>query len=172
MSRVVVGLDIALSTGWASADDSGLLRYGALKFRGEDGKRYLDVREKLGCLLDDTGAELLAYEQVRFCKYYLAYGSFRAISAVILLVCQERNIPTMPVTTVALKKFWTGTGHANKTRMCTESRRRTGAEVYDRTHPKGSKTSEDVADAIAVAFWGVAQAKAASVSKPRTKRGR
>jgi Holliday junction resolvasome RuvABC endonuclease subunit len=149
----ILGLDIAISTGWALVEDGELHQYGAKKLKGKDGQRYSHAAQALNDLLDEHKPDLVAYEDVGFSRFYKAYGSFRALNAIYLSVCHSCQVPVAPVKTNSLKLWWTAHGGADKATMCEVARDWGGAEVYAESEG-GTKSQEDMADAIAAAFWG------------------
>jgi Holliday junction resolvasome RuvABC endonuclease subunit len=154
----VLGLDLALSTGWALATGRDEIdAYGAVTIRGKDGKRFYNAYEKYSELIEKNEPDFLYFEEVNFSKYRLAYASYCRLSSIAMMVAYEWGVPHGGVDTSTIKTWWAGSSRADKAAMCEACRKRSGVAVYPRTEKYGSKAQEDMADAIAVASFGWAE---------------
>lgn len=162
--KQVIGLDIGTRTGWSYFENGILRDSGTIVLRAEQGparrsELYIAVRHLVASKFDKDTC-ILAIEEVKFSKFMLAYGSFRANKAIIELVADQSVCSFLEVPTGTLKKFATGNGHASKEDMIR------AANLQHGTKLPIAKKSEDEADAIHVGAWA-SQSKKDQNEKPK-----
>ncbi len=117
--------------------------------------RLARIRGRLEQVHTVTPLTLIGYESSRFHKSADASFCYGAIVGTILLFALDNNIEVESVPVATLKKFWTGSGNANKAQMIAAARQR-GFEP----------TSDNEADALAGLHWMFAQFGPLEVPKP------
>lgn len=121
---IILGIDPGTKCGWSLRLPDGTHKSGvwdlSLK-KGEGiGMRYVRLRVQLAHQHTELGGfDLLAYEDVRRHTGTTAGHVYGGIVAVMTEFCEMRDIPYVGVPVGTIKKFATGKGNANKTKMLT-----------------------------------------------------
>ena len=137
---IILSLDLATSTGWASYVDSHIT-IGSASFalkRGDSpGMRFLRCRSWLREMLKLLGnIDLIVYEQPHQRGGHPTQVAMGLVTEVLSFSARA-NIETTTVHSMSLKKWATGKGNAKKSRMIEEAKNR-GYDV----------TNDDEADAV------------------------
>ena len=144
----ILGLDLALRTGWARVRDGRVFDSGVLDFRrardGEGGHNGHAFDALYRWLDQEAGKTTqIAYELAHHRggpATRLACGW----QATVHLFCARRGLPPpLTVHTATLKLACTGSGRADKTSMAAWAQRHLGRPAID----------DNEADAVAVAVW-------------------
>lgn len=164
---LILGLDLAVHTGWAICVDGEIIESGVQSFdlqRGESpGMRFLRFRSWLKTLYGEAltinhdrsagihpaGPAVLAYEQSHHRggpATMVAVG----LATRVLELAAEVGCESLPIHSATLKKRITGSGRASKADMIAAAEQRVGRQGF----------SEDEADAICCAFVAWEQVKA------------
>lgn len=129
---IVLGIDPGTKCGWAVVSGGRLLASGVWDLSPQrhegGGMRYLRFRRLLRDALEDSGAEVVGYEEVRnhmvkskgMKKASFAVDAahtYGAIVGMLQTVCEEGEVPYMGIPVGTIKKFATGKGNANKKAM-------------------------------------------------------
>lgn len=153
--RIVLGLDLAQSTGWALARDGEIYASGAVKLpwsKDNPGSTVAESYRRIQALVGSFGPlDLVAVEDVQFASRRDAHASHWRVRTLWTLALA--GVPMAGIQTATLKKWATGHGGATKEAMCRVASMRSGQVLVARDQG-GSKAQEDQADAILVALWG------------------
>lgn len=148
-TRYTLALDMALITGYAISVGGSILESGTVdltKYRVGIGKHnghaFMALHDFICSRYGDGIA--IAYE-VPHHRGGPATRLGVGWQTVVLMFSAQLGIKTLPVHTMTLKKFITGTGKADKQQMISEVIRRTGITPKD----------DNEADAIAVALYAI-----------------
>lgn len=145
----LLALDLGTRTGWAISREDGAIRSGEWNLgnigRAREGLRFLLFRASLIGVRDTYGTNRVVYEDVAFIqagqKAAHLYGGWKAI---LLSWCETHDIPYDGVHTGTLKKFWAGSGRADKRTMTDIARAHGHAPA-----------SDNEADALALLYWAL-----------------
>lgn len=146
----VLALDLGTMTGWAAADDTGIIRSGVLDCSvrpGEsEGFRYLRFRTNLQNILGWWRPTAVGYEVVRFFRGGSASRVYLGLEGVLKCVAAEHGLELVgwPVGTV--KKRATGRGNAGKDAVVQAAR-----DMWPAWEPEVPRKVDDEADARWVA---------------------
>ncbi len=144
----ILALDLGTATGWAWCGKtikpmmSGVWRLGSFKNALRE-TRFESIFNELDMLDNHKSISAIYYEQVRRHLGTDAAHIYGGFGATLTLWCGDRvELRGVPVGTI--KKFWTGSGNANKASMMDEARNR------------GFKPQDDnEADAIALLHYAM-----------------
>lgn len=137
----VLSLDLAARTGFAIADSGKIVDSGDWLLEGDRAARYDALYRQIEGVLSQHGPRFMIYERpfARGAGTRVLWGY-----AAIAELCAHRNgIASIDELPNSLKKWATGSGHADKDAMIAEAERRTGIS------PRGS----DEADAVLLALY-------------------
>ncbi len=142
----ILCLDLGTTTGYALAagDGASAVRLSSTwnlkpsRFEG-GGMRFVKFTRALNQIHETWPISRVYFEAVRRHRGTDAAHVYGGLMGMLTAWCEERLIPYEGVGVGAIKKFWTGTGNADKEAMCAEARRR-GYTVID----------DNEADAIAL----------------------
>lgn len=152
---IVLGLDLAQSTGWALARGGEIYASGVVKLpwsKDRPGATVAEAYRRILALVESFGPlDLAALEDVQFASRRDAHASHWRVRTLWTLALAD--VPLVGVQTSTLKKWATGHGGATKEAMCRVASARSGLALVARDQG-GSKAQEDQADAILVALWG------------------
>jgi len=119
----ILALDCATKTGWCLLDETGkIIESGVQSFekrRGEsNGLVFLRFRNWLRKLIEfrPGGAQLLVYERAHM-RGGAATELCVGLQTRVQELAAEKMIESLPVPSTTLKKWATGSGHANKVAM-------------------------------------------------------
>jgi Holliday junction resolvasome RuvABC endonuclease subunit len=143
---LILGIDPALSCGWALLDGqrrvaSGTWRLNATSRKESDGVRFLRLQRHLEALHEER-LQLVAYEEVRRHAGTAAAHLYGGCVAVVALVCESRGVPLVSVPVGRVKKLATGKGNADKAAMIAAAKTRFLVDVG----------TDDEADALFIAL--------------------
>ena len=147
----ILALDCATKTGWCLLDEAGkIIESGVQSFekrRGEsNGLVFLRFRNWLGKLIEfrPGGAQLLVYERAHM-RGGAATELCVGLQTRVQEIAAEKMIESLPVPSTTLKKWATGSGHANKVTMILAAKKYLGRNPED----------DNEADAIAILLWAL-----------------
>lgn len=140
-----LAFDLGTTTGWAALMNgtvlSGVLKLKGGRFEG-GGMRFLRFDGQVAELIDRVKPSWIYYEEVRRHRGTDAAHVYGGLMATLTALCEVRKVPYDAVPVGTIKKFWTGSGNADKGRMVNEAIRR------------GFKPEDDnEADALALLHW-------------------
>lgn len=129
---IYIGIDPALSCGWAMLNDGGQrIDSGVWNLKhdaGEgEGMRYVKMRKHLGELLNragDVDPLLLAYEWVPHHQSNASARSYARLTGVLLEQCEMSHVNYTKLTVSEIKQAATGKGSATKAQMIEAARER------------------------------------------------
>lgn len=142
-----LAFDLGTTTGWAALTASGV-QSGVLKLKGGrfegGGMRFVRFADQVGELLDRVKPSWVCFEEVRRHAGTDAAHVYGGLMAILTGLCEKRPVPYEGVPVGTIKKFWTGSGNADKGRMMNEAVKR------------GFRPSDDnEADALALLHWKI-----------------
>lgn len=156
LGALIVGLDLATTTGVAVIDDRGV-RAGALRLSkpsetAAEAVRLRDVRyPRLATavaqlIADHPGPVVVAWEEVQFASTLFQYRTWVTLRDAVWLACETAVRPVMrcAVPVGQLKQFATGSGAADKAAMA-RAAVRAGYDV--------AALDDNGVDALWVAVW-------------------
>lgn len=128
---MLLALDLGTKTGWASHShggiQSGMQSFANNRFSG-GGMRYLKFEKWLDGLPEPSQ---VVFEEVRRHLATDAAHVYGGFMAVLTKWCESKNIPYAAVPVTTIKKFWAGTGNANKEKMIQTGHDRGYKDVSD-----------------------------------------
>lgn len=147
---VVLALDLGTKLGWAVRARDGAVWHGTEAFTPRKswtpGQRWLRARSFLTDLIVRHQATVIAYEDVKRHAGTDAAHAYGAFLCIVQMVADSHRATLQPVGVKTIKKYFTGSGNADKVAMLAEARRR------------GFNPSDDnSADALAILSWAVEQ---------------
>ena len=145
----VLGLDFGTVTGWAIRHAGGNLDCGQKRFekRGGAGFRFLKFRAWLTETKNSAGGfEAVYYERVDFASTTEQSRTIFGFEATLGAWCEHHRIAYAGLPVATIKKFWTGSGRADKPQMVATAREM-GFDLCPRDH--------NAADALAVLHLGL-----------------
>lgn len=107
-------------------------------------ERLLDIYESLHQIIKFNQPDCVSIEKLFFTKNITTGISVAEARGVVLLVCQQHNLPTFEYTPNEIKKTMTGYGNADKKQM--------QEMVKLHLHLKTTPKPDDAADALATAI--------------------
>lgn len=124
--RRVLSIDIGTQTGFAQLAN-GVLTSGSIGFHrykgsttrkaDHDGQPYLSMHKWLRNLISQDRPDCIVYEEVYRWMSADAAQTFGAYRGQILLLAANYGLPCYGYAPAQIKKFWTGTGTADKQAM-------------------------------------------------------
>lgn len=150
----LLALDLGTNCGWAVAKRDGRMDYGTEKFpirASGAGERWGRYRAWLSRVLTDCEIHVVYFEDVKAHGpgQVLAAHAYGAFLAMTEMVCHQHRVRMVGVGVGQVKKGWTGKGNAKKEAMVLEAEKR------------GFRPDTDnAADALAVAAYGIAKERA------------
>ena len=132
----ILALDCATKTGWCLLDETGeIIESGVQSFekrRGEsNGLVFLRFRNWLGKLIEfRRGPQLLVYERAHM-RGGAATELCVGLQTRVQELAAEKMIESLPVPSTTLKKWATGSGHANKVAMILAAKKYLGRNPED-----------------------------------------
>ncbi len=145
-------MDFGTVTGWAIRNANGHLDCGQKTFEklGGVGFRYLKFRAWLTEIKNCAGGfDAVFYESATFrtgASQAVADRVFGGFEATLGAWCEHHRIPYIGLHVATIKKFWTGSGRADKAKMVAVAREM-GFDLSPRDH--------NAADALAVLHLGL-----------------
>jgi len=135
----IIALDIATKTGWATSTASGT--WDLKPNRGEsEGMRVVRFKSKVRELIEIERPTIIAYERpAGMHKNSIMVAS--EMIGVLKDLCQEKGIEYASYSAMEIKKFFTGSGNANKAKMLS-----TAQEMF----PEKKIKDDNEADALAL----------------------
>lgn len=159
----ILALDLANKCGWAVRDRDGRIAHGTEVFTPKDGwsagQRWQRFRSWLASMVREHQINSIAYEIVVQGQGRSSvaagdvYGGFKAL---VELAADSHNLELHAAHVATIKKFWTGSGRADKREMVSEASRR-GFRVRD----------DNAADALAILHWAIAKETGAWKPEPK-----
>jgi len=133
----ILAIDASSKTGWCLLDETGkIIESGVQSFekrRGEsNGLVFLRFRNWLGKLIEfrPGGAQLLVYERAHM-RGGAATELCVGLQTRVQELAAEKMIESLPVPSTTLKKWATGSGHANKVAMILAAKQYLGRNPED-----------------------------------------
>lgn len=121
---MLLALDLGTKTGWATNSNAGIA-HGMQEFKNDrfsgGGMRFLKFEKWLMGLPQPSQ---VVFEEVRRHAATDAAHVYGGLMAVVTKWCESQGIPYQGVPVGTIKKFWTGSGGANKDKMIAECRKR------------------------------------------------
>lgn len=151
---VVLAFDQAFAfTGWAvGTSDGKAVKCGLLDTSGRRfdslGMRFMKFEKGIAALVDEHKPALVVFEEHRSHRGVQAAQTLGAVTALIMKVCEERDIKYTAVPVTTLKKHATGHHAASKALMVAVARKR---------FPTMNVEDDNVADALHMMKWGAEQ---------------
>ena len=145
--HTVLALDLGTTTGWALRRHDGTITSGTMTFRPSrfegGGMRFLRFRGWLAEVAAlSGGVARIVFEEVRAHAGTDASHIYGGFLATLTAWCEEHEVPYEGVPVGTIKRYATGKGNADKTKMVAAIRARGFAPADD-----------NEADAIALLLW-------------------
>lgn len=144
----ILALDLGGNTGWAMEANkvitSGSENFKSTRFESS-GMKFLKFKKWLSEMLSIQKPEIVVYEQVHRHMGTAAAHSYGAYLGILQATCEERSLPYAGIDVGTIKKFFSGSGSADKFAMIAEAKKR---------FPDHTITSSDQADALAILETG------------------
>jgi Holliday junction resolvasome RuvABC endonuclease subunit len=148
----ILGLDLALTTGWARVVNGRVYESGVIDWRAHragDGRHNGHAFAALYDWLDENTRD---HTQIVYELAHHRGGPATRLAcgwqAVVQMFAARRGIlPPMTVATMTLKRFATGSGRADKHAV----------KAWAAQHLGRAPVDDNEADAVAVALWGCGQ---------------
>lgn len=156
MSRNILALDIATTTGWAVGKAGNLVASGEQELKQDvwdgGGVRVLRMRQLVEDLVDIWQPEVVFFEKVEFVGATAAAHMYGALMGAMAGVLETHEIPYVGVGTGGWKKVFTGNGGASKAQVAAVAQALKGTIT---TKLKGGVQQSDEADAIGILIFGM-----------------
>jgi len=146
--KTILGLDLALHTGFSITRGNKIIRSGVWDFsmsrdNGHNGHLFSDLDKQLmGTYMEEGPVELIRIERAHH-RGGPATRIALGLMAIVMCFCADYGIEFEDVHTATLKKYFTGNGKASKADMMARASEIAGRTVRD----------NDEADAILISFY-------------------
>jgi len=126
---MILAIDLGTKLGWALHDATSELTISGTEHLKVDrysggGMRYLRFKKWLSEVHAGMPVKEIVFEEVRRHSGNDAAHVYGGLLAVLTAFGEEHSIPYQGVPVGKIKKYWTGTGNANKDLMMLEARKR------------------------------------------------
>jgi Holliday junction resolvasome RuvABC endonuclease subunit len=135
----LLALDLASQTGWALLA-SGVTDHGSISFHRKTGRKrtpddhegtaFLNFFKWLKTRLHEDKPEAIIYERPGFFKNDSAVNIARGMRGILYMTAANWNIPVIPYSPLAVKKWATGKGSADKNAMLAAAARLSNGDRF------------------------------------------
>jgi len=147
MSISVLALDIGTNTGWAHSCGAGGVWDLSVGPDESTGYRLIKLRGMLNDIKSKYGVDLVVFEAPRNLRYGHATRVLAQFQAVIEMWCIDNNVEYKGFSPTEIKRYATGSGHANKEQMLNAAKKK-WPKIRDPNHADARWLLEMVCDTV------------------------